>query len=194
MAATLLLAAVPVMAGAATPGYDHLRQFISELGETGAAHGRLVSLGGFLPVGLLVLVFLWAGLPALRWNRRTTAALICLSGVGWGYVVAALAPCDPGCPYGGTLAQNLHTLAGFFHYGGAAAGLFLFAAAARSSPRWRPLWPLTLAAAVVALVGGLGMLLLPEWDGLFQRVAESGFFGWTAVVCVRLLLGPARPN
>ena len=38
-----------VWAGAAWPGYDHLRQFISELGATGAPNGQTFGAAGSRP-------------------------------------------------------------------------------------------------------------------------------------------------
>jgi hypothetical protein len=177
---------VTVFAGAATPGYCHVSQYVSELGEKGAVHGRLVSFAGFLPLGVLVLGFLGAVRPFLPARRRTTAGLVGLSGVGFGFVAAAVARCDPGCSFFGSASQNLHTLAGLFHYGGSIAGLFLLASAFRASSRWRPLARFTLLAGTFATVGMVGMVFAEPLRGLFQRVAEVAFFGWATVVCVRV--------
>jgi len=61
MIAALLAAAWEVamlaIGGATFPGYNHLSQFISELGATGAPRGFEVSWYGFVPIGILMIAF-----------------------------------------------------------------------------------------------------------------------------------------
>lgn len=184
--AALALLSTVVIAGSLTPGYDHIRNYISELSQRGAPYQQLVSLGGMIPAGLLVLAFLWAARPFLIWNRRTWMGWLAMHGVGVGYIVAAFTPCDCGCPFSGSISQNIHTGIGFFHYGGAATGLWLFGLSFRQSPRWKSLRAFTLAACVLAWIGGPGMLLIEPYKGLLQRLAELAFFGWVVVICCLL--------
>src|SRR5262245_17646556 len=62
--ALVALAAAMVLLGtlyfaSRRPGYSHISNTISELGETGAAQAHLVAFGFFLPVGLIVWLALW---------------------------------------------------------------------------------------------------------------------------------------
>ena len=177
-AATAFEVSVPIWAGLHTPNYSHLRQYLSELGQTGAPMGRWVSIAGFLPIGVLILTFLLALKTFLPSSRRATWGIIAAMGVGIGYIAAGLAPCDPGCPTWGTLSQNVHTVTGYYHYGGAILGLGLFLSVFRTQRVWRNLVPITTLGIVLAVVGAAGMIILPGWKGAFQRVAELGFFGW----------------
>lgn len=184
LAATGLELTVPIWAGLQTPGYNHLHQYISELAERGAPVGPWVSLGGFVPVGTLIVAFLLLLWPTLPRTRRTVFGVVASMGVGVGYIVAGLAPCDPGCPTGGSGSQRLHTLAGYYHYGGAIVGLALFRHVFRTSNfgvSWRSV---TTCALVFAAAGAVGMMFLPHWKGGFQRLAEFGFFGWTCFVAL----------
>jgi hypothetical protein len=191
LGAALLALVVPLAAGRARPGYDAAAQFISELGERGSPHGPLVSLAGFFPIGLLGLAFVAFGAGALGPLRRARAGALCFAAVPLAYVVAAFAPCDPGCPAVGGPTQALHNAFGGLEYAGGATALLLLASAFAATPAWRAwAWPTAVAALVVlasfgALLGGLG----PR--GALQRAAEAALFLWIAAVSVRLLRGVA---
>jgi hypothetical membrane protein len=189
LAASALAFAVPLVGARARPGYSHVSQFISELGERGAPSASWVSAAGFAPIGLLVLLFLGlAGraLPASRWKLP---GLLCLAAVGAAYLAAWLAPCDPGCPATGSLSQTAHNTFGALEYVGASAGLVLLGASFRGSRGWASLAPACAAAAVVVAAGFFAMLVpsLSPIRGLAQRIAEGAIFLWIAAVSVSLL-------
>ena len=186
-------AGVTLLGAALRPGYSHASQYISELGESGAAHGGWVSVAGFAPVGVLVLGFLALAAPSLPGGRWRNAALGCLSFVGIAYLVASVARCDPGCS-GASVSQSVHSLFGLFEYVGALVGLRLLFYPFRRSEEWRGMASASMLAAVVVAAGFLGMLTpsLAEWRGVSQRIAEAGIFGWIAVVSLRLLREPSE--
>lgn len=130
-----LLLVLIVAGGAAWPGYSHVSQFISELGATGAPQARLVNLGGFLPVGVLLTLFavLSAFLAPRSGPRVAGFLLLALFAVG--YLGAAFFPCDVGCrPATPSFSQMMHNLAGLAGYLGAPIGLILLGVAARGWP------------------------------------------------------------
>lgn len=172
-----------IVAGAAvTPGYSHVRNYISELGASGAAYGELVSWAGFLPVGILIALLLIVALPVTRVRGSSRLGLLLFLGSqAIAYVSSALAPCDLGCPMEGTATQNLHNLFGVLTYMLAAVGLFLLSLAPSLFRTGRTgfmiagfLW---LAAFFLMLDPGL-----QPWTGLMQRVAESIL--WLAVLYI----------
>ncbi len=181
---------VTLLGGALRPGYSQASQYISELGESGAANGGWVSLLGFAPVGVFVLGFLTLAAPHLPGGRWRNVALACLSLVGVAYLVAAVARCDPGCS-GASVSQSLHSLAGLSEYVGALVGLRLLFYPFRRDDAWRSMATACMLAAVLVAAGFLGMLTpsLAEWRGVSQRIAEAGIFGWIAWVSLRLLRG-----
>src|SRR5215472_2366696 len=81
--ALILLAAAMVLLGtlyfaSLRPGYSHISNTISELGETGGPRARLVAYGFFLPVGLLVCLALWL-LQRERPDKEASPILLALS-------------------------------------------------------------------------------------------------------------------
>jgi len=191
LAAVALALAVPLLGARARPGYSHVSQFISELGESGAPGAEWVSAAGFAPIGLLVLAFLALAAPALPASRWKRPGLACLGAVGAAYLAASLAPCDPGCPVTGSLSQTLHNAFGALEYAGAIAGLLLLAAGLRGSALGR----LSVAAAALVALGFLAMLTpsFPSVRGLAQRVAEASIFLWIAVASGSLLRDGSEP-
>ena len=166
-AATYLFVALFVV-GARRPGYSHIRQTISELGEFGVPQQRLVAFGVFLPVGALLAVVAYLLRP---FGQANATLALCIS---IGYLVAAVFPCDPGSPLWGTPRQALHSLGGAIEYVGGALAL------------WRigeSLGQQFQAAALI--VGGTAIALsiqaLAPIRGLIQRLAECCLFGGLAL-------------
>ena len=188
LTAALFALAVPLVGGCLRPGYDQGSQYISELGEQGAVHGAAVSLCGFLPTGLLVLAFIGGVVRSLPQTAVVHIAMLCLSGVGFAYITAAFARCDPGCPQGGSPAQDIHNLLGLVEYVGALLGLSLLAWAVRTDPGWQRFRTISIGAALGVLIGFTGMLAgEASMRGLWQRLAEVAIFGWILSVSLRLL-------
>ena len=169
-----LLAVLIVAGGAAWPGYSHSSQFISELGATGAPYGRLISLGGFLPIGVCVTLF--AILAAVIEPRGVLRTLGFLGLVLFasGYTVAAFFPCDFGCrPATPSFSQMMHNLFGLGGYVFGPIGLILLGLTARKWPGGRWLSPLGLICGLVAGAAFFGMG--SDAPGLAQRVLEGAF-------------------
>src|SRR5258706_506454 len=122
--ALVAAAAVMVLLGTLSfaslrPGYSHISNTISELGETGAAQAHLVAFGFFLPVGLIVWVSLWL-VFRLNWGLDPLLVFLALSGLGRGYFFGAFSPCDPEGPLFYSWRTLVHKTAGLIDYGGTA--------------------------------------------------------------------------
>lgn len=197
-AAIALAVATPLIGAIAQPGYSHVAQYISELGELGSPHGGLVSALGFVPTGIAVLLFLTFAAPSFPPARGTPLGLACFAGVGAAYVVSAFARCDAGCPTAGAIStrQMLHNAFGVFEYAGAFAGLLLLGGAFRRSKRWRGCARICFFCA--GLVGaGFAAMLIPSLGpvrGVAQRVAELGVFAWIGIISFALLRWRGHPG
>lgn len=114
LVAPALWAAVIIIAGQLRPGFDHVVQYISELGERGSTTEMFMRYGGFVTTGLLLVGFaaaFHAALARVTGRPRLTlivAALVALDGLG--RVGAGVFPCEPGCAAPGSVAQHLHSL------------------------------------------------------------------------------------
>lgn len=175
-----------LLGGAALkPGYSPLSQYISELGATSSAHARLISLFGFIPVGVLAALLLLAlsGKVPVTGASRVGYWLLMFEPLAW--IGSALAPCDLGCPVNGSLSQSLHTLLGVFTYLGTALGLILLATTPALRPSTRVLW-IALAALWLLLFVLMGLDPLQPWRGLLQRLAEWSVYSALCISAWRL--------
>jgi hypothetical protein len=185
--ALLFVVALTLFGGAFYPDYSHLSQFISELGARQAPHEQVVRWIGFLPAGVLVLVFAVVAFKALPRSALTTFGLLGIAAYALGYVVAAFYPCDPGCrPAEPSTSQVIHNIAGLVGYLFAPLSL---AALARSARHWPGGGHLAAAGFVTATLALLGLLSLsPEYPyvGLSQRILELSVLVWI-VMCGRYI-------
>lgn len=143
------------------PGYEHVRHTISELGEIGAPDQTLVSIGVFLPVGILLFVVAYLLCPV---SEPPAMLALC---VAVGYLVAAAFPCDPGSPLSGSVRQAVHNAGGFVEYAGGAIALLRLAETL--GPRFR-------AAGFIGCGALVGLSFSGPLRGLIQRVAEAALF------------------
>lgn len=174
-----LLLMTIIAGGAAWPAYSHVRDFISELGSSGAPHGRLVNMAGFLPVGILLTLFTVLAAFTTPRGRLWVAGFACLSLFTLSYALIAFFPCDLGCPpTSPSLSQMMHNLFGLLGYVGAPVGLAMLAVAARKRPGAGGLFPLGLICAAVSAAAFVVMLFEPPVGGVVQRLLEGAIVVW----------------
>lgn len=168
-----------VLGGLAFTGYSHATQYISELGATGAPHGWWVSWLGFLPSGLLLLVFAFTAPRALPRSRWTRIGFLFIAVYAFGLVASAFFPCDFGCrPDNPTVAQIIHNVVGGVSYFAGVTALLILAIQARKWPGGRHLLYL---GVVCWLAGALSLPFLdPDFAyvGLAQRILEFSMALW----------------
>lgn len=186
----ILLAAV-VWGGAVYPGYDHARQFMSELGATGSVTGPTTNALGYVPNGVLVTVFSLLAAWILRRSALAVVACLLLAANGLGMTGAGIYPCDFECSRSDqSVAARLHDLFGGLGYLFALLGVGLAALWARTSDApW--LAPLGVLVLLLSVVGFYGVIAEVELLGLFQRVMETALavfmlaLGWALLRGVR---------
>ena len=173
-----------LVGGAAYPGYDHARQYISELGATGAVTGPAVSWWGFVPSGLLITAFCLMAAWLLRRNVLAVVACLMLAWYGLSLSAAGIYPCAFECARTEvTFDAMMHDLVGGTGYLTGVLGVAIAALAVRSGEAgW--LRPLGLVCAGVAAVGFAAIIIDVELGGVFQRALEGSLavfllaFGW----------------
>lgn len=148
--------------------YSHMRDTISELGEVGAVDQRMVAVGVFLPVGVVLLC-----VASLLLGVNRPAALLALC-VAIGYLTAAAFPCDPGSPLSGSPRQGVHNLGGAVEYIG--GGLALLKLSQTLGQAFGVAGLVVLSIAIALSIPGVAAI-----RGLIQRVAELCLFVGLAV-------------
>ncbi|WP_426028402.1 DUF998 domain-containing protein [Brevundimonas sp. TWP2-3-4b2] len=180
----LILAVATVAGGLAYPGYNHLTQYISELGATGATTGRAVSLA-FITSGVLLAAF-WLLCAQLFPKGPLSIIGFGLSALnGLGLTLGGVFPCDFECSLeNASSTAILHDVFGGVGYLCGVVGLMLVGLAARHWPGGRNLFHLAIVCGAPA--AGAIWLVHPafEFYGAAQRVLEIALTVWTLGVAL----------
>lgn len=188
VAAPLLRHLCIYLLGIATPGYSARRDFLSELSAIDAPYAVFMGLLGVGIVGLLMIAAAFGLYRALgsRPLSRLTAMLVGISGLG--FVIVALAPCDPGCI---VVEQNfrmqVHLLGGLIGMGAEVGAALTFGIGALV---WRQTGGVGVISLVLGIVGIAALILLfslpvglAENAGLIQRVVQGSGDLWLLILC-----------
>jgi hypothetical membrane protein len=180
---------VTILAGTLRPDYNHLDQFISELGATGTPYAGLMNYGGFLPTGIAFLAFAVSIRSLTPQTRTTSLAAFLLLVFAMGSITAGLAPCDVGCPQGtGSLSNMIHDNASPLAFLALIVAVATLGMYFRRVPEWRTLWlysigtSLASLALMIALIASLETRAL---TGLWQRLLLVILFVWSTKVSIR---------
>lgn len=186
----LALAVATIAGGMAYPGYDHLTQYISELGATGAPTSDGVSLTFMVSGGLLTAFWLLcAGLFPRSVPSILGFGLSALNGVG--LLLGGVFRCDFECSTADlSPAAVLHDVFGGVGYLCGIAGVFLVGIAARTWPQGRGLFGFSLICGIPAALAIWLIHPAFEWYGAAQRVVEIVLAVWTVAVALRVRTSP----
>lgn len=182
----LILAVATIAGGMAYPGYDHLRQYISELGATGAPTGEAVSLA-FMASGVLLTAF-WVICAVLFRDSRLAVLGFALSALnGLGLFFGGVFQCDFECSLASPSTEAvLHDVFGGLGYLAGIAGVLVVGLAWRNRSDRRRLFRLSLLCGVPAAMAI--WLIHPgfDWYGAAQRVVELALAIWTVAVALEV--------
>ncbi|WP_346287421.1 DUF998 domain-containing protein [Zoogloea sp.] len=188
LVAPVLWAAVIILAGDLRPGFDHVSQYISELGERGSPTGMLMRFGGFVASGLLIVGYaaaFYATMARLGDRPRLTLPVAVLIAVdGLGRIGAGVFSCEPGCAAPEVLSQRLHSLSATCAFLALAAAALLGTLLFRRDTRLRPLGAYSLASGCAGLIF-LVLMSASEathaYTGLYERLASGVLTLWVFV-------------
>lgn len=174
--------------GIATPGYSARRDFLSELSAFDAPYAVIMGTFGIGLVGSMMIVAAF-GLYRVIDDRplaNLTEGLVGVSGLG--FVLVALAPCDPGCiPVGPSLRMHLHLLGGLIGMGAEVTAALAFGAGALMQRNLGALDATSLILGIVGLSALIFLFTQPAElagnSGLIQRVVQGAGDFWLLILC-----------
>ena len=184
----ILYTIVVIVLGLLRPGYDHVTQSMSELGEVGSSNAIIMNTAGFALLGVLMIAFtfgLHRGISGGK-GSKIGPALIALSGTA--LVITGIFPCDPGCVD--------VSMVGITHSVFAIISAFaMILAPLALSPRlkrdrlWQGYLAYSLATVIVAgLISAVyGFTVFEQWTGALQRFSMGVLLLWIEVMAIRLL-------
>ena len=170
---TVLYGTVFYFVGASLkPGYSQITHYISELNVTGTPWATELGWFGFVPIATLFAAFLIVARPLARVAGASRLGFLLLWTQPVAFLGVALAPCDPGCPIGGSALQQIHDLLGVGTYFPAALALFLLSYAPGLSSAVKSFFRVAAIAWLLLFL----LMLAPEFApvrGLLQRFADA---------------------
>lgn len=182
------------------PGYSHYTRAISGLGAFGAPHALAWNLVGFVVPGLL-LAASGARIALAVDGRRTLAFwLLVVSGLGFAGTGVFPAEMWNGIP----LMRSPWTAAHILMI--SVSGLpwlvaaFVLVRGVKRNTQWQHFKKIILILALLALVSfSLNIFadsipILADANGLAQRIAFAGYFGWFVVAEALFVAVASRPN
>ena len=181
--AAATFAAMLILLAAATPGYSHLTQPVSELGMSNAPHAFLWNLLGFGLVGVLILVFasgVYFEFNGIRGGRLVSM----LTGAsGLGYIGLGIFPAA--IDFQPSTATTLHTIMVMISFFAFIAASICLGVIIRHDLSWKR-W-----AIFSAVMGAIGLFsyAIPRSIplGASQRIALGANFLWLLVMGYALL-------
>lgn len=177
---------VLITLGLLRPGYSHITQSMSELGEVGGPNAIVMNTIGFPLLGLLLIAFaigLHRGISEGK-GSILGPSLVMLSGVG--LIGSGIFPCDQGC-VDVTIISKIHSISATI-----AAFAMIFAAFAisyrvRNDHLWEDYHLYSLLTGVVTAIVASAYMVFEPWLGVFQRLSMSVSLLWIEVMAIQLL-------
>ena len=194
IAGPLVFVVVVIVCGALRPGYNHMTQFISELGEHGGAYAALMNYGGFMPMAVLLVLFAVALVTRLPRTPLSLLGALLVAVFAVGVFAAGINSCDPGCVGAPpTRAQQLHTKVSIIAFRSLILATFVWGLYFWRLASWRRFAYYTLLTGVLAVGLLFGMITsIPERavTGLMQRLFLGSLFLWLALMAWRVWRHP----
>lgn len=186
----VLFSLAVVVAGALRPGYDHVDQFISELGETGASTAWVMNYPGFMLSAVLILVFALLLRSLFAKSVSSTAGTFLLAVFAISLFIAGVFSCDAGCLTDNpSTEQKLHDLVSVVAFPAFTLGVFAWGVSLCRLPEWRGFGIYSFASAALSI---LFLVLMVQSEasrdgtGLYQRLFLGTLFLWMTVFSIRL--------
>lgn len=188
-AGPVVFATVVIICAAMRPGYSHVGQFISQLGETGGPNATLMNYAGFMLPGILIFLSGLGLARRLPGSALTVVGSLLVALFGAGIFAAGVFSCDPGClPENPSREGFLHNLVSLIAFVAMIAGVAVLGFQFRRMPGWQGLAGYSFVTAVVAAALLVGMVTVPAVMpviGLVQRVFLGFLFLWLVLVALR---------
>ena len=164
--------------------YSPISQYISETMAVDTRYGKVLRFLGYIPSGILLTIFCFAGLKKFPKSNLTK---IGFWGLGFFYgiatIVIGLFPCDKGCNkelVDPSVSQIIHNITGLLTYIFVPISIIIIGIGLRQSKNYDGLAKTSIICGLICIVL-IGLMLsdpLQNYAGLFQRIIEGTFILW----------------
>lgn len=169
--------------------YDHMHNFISELGATNTPNEQLMNFAGFMPSGLLIGLFGISLLYLVPKNIISKIGSLLVIIFGLGMTLAGTFSCDLGCPPTGSLESIIHNRVSAVTFISVILGIILLGVSFRKSEFFRKIALYSVISGIISAFLLIVMINSSEskiLTGLWQRLLLFSIFLWTSIVGLRI--------
>lgn len=173
-----------IVGGFLIENYSLTSQYISETYAIDTEYGIVLRSLGYIPSGILLTIFSFAGFKKLPQSKLTEIGFYGL-GIFYGIATAIVGffPCDSGCNkqfIDPSISQVIHNLMGFLTYMFVPICIILIGIGLKKSTNYNRL---SIQAITYGVISILFVYLLfsnqnSKYLGLFQRMVEAVFIIW----------------
>lgn len=194
----LLALIVVLVGGYIQPEYNHITDFISELNAEGSKSAAFIGYLGFVPIGILGLVFLWRLKTEISQSKRVYVGLIFIAFSGVDCLITALAPCDMGCPLSGdiSLSQKIHNISGILTMLLVPIGVYLLITPFKDADYGKPVTIMSAAVITMSVffVIAMGSPFFTDLAGLMQRTNLAIFYIYISLLSLKTYSRGSKHN
>lgn len=184
----ILYTIVLIIVGFLRPGYNHITQVMSELGEVGGPNAIVMNIAGFTLLGLLMIAFAFGLDRGISEGKgwKVGPALVALAGAG--FVVVGFFQCDPGCVIVSSTGVMHVVSAAVSGYAMIFANLII-SLRLKNDSRWQGYWLYSVATCILTVVFSFlfNSVVFESWIGALQRIALGIQLLWMEVMAIQLL-------
>jgi hypothetical membrane protein len=187
MLAPLAAIAFMLIGASVTPGYDQIRNTISELSAVGAPHPEWMN-AGFVSYGILIIGLSFAVRQSLAPRPWTTVVWLLILIHGVGVILTAV------FPYNAAITEGLHSLKDASHHlvsitacVAFIVGMLIMARIVWAEPAWRGVTRLSLVAiGIVSILFVFTLIpVFRDIAGLLQRISALAMFIYIEALSIR---------
>lgn len=173
-----------VLGGFQFENYSHISQFISESYAFGTPYGVYMRFLGYVPSGILILLFAFSA-----WKLLPKSSLLKIGLIGFGIfygigtIIVGVFPCDTGCNkefINPSVSQIIHNFSGALTYLFVPACLILIGISSRKWSNGKSISTISVFCGIMAFVFSMLLSSNPtgNYIGLFQRITEGFILFW----------------
>lgn len=193
IAGPILFTTIAIIGAYLRPDYEHLHNFISELGATNTNNEVLMNYGGFILSGFLFCCFSISLLLIVPKGLIAKFGAYLILIFGMGMTLAGIFSCDAGCPQIGSLESTIHDRVSAVTFFSAIIGIVLLGISFRKSSILKAISLYTILSGLLSAILLAVMINSFEtrvFTGLWQRLLLLSIFIWTAIVAYRIYKTP----
>lgn len=177
----ILFTSIVIILGLLRPGYNHVSQTMSELGEVGAPNA-VIQDANFILYGLLTIAFAYGLHKDVSYGKGSKVGPILVGFFGGVLMEAGINP----------LPSPSHVPASIPAFVALTIAPLIISRRLKQDIRWQGYRSYSLVTGVIAiilllLVLSTGQGVLKPWFGALQRIAVAPLFLWIEVIAIHLL-------